>query len=254
MVNITLISLLILMSVLLFVNRIYHQFKKQHFFSRETLTKIGTVHVFFVFVLYINYFSQPFWLWFFSFTSIIVVPLVVFIFIKLHQQQFYSDFLRFLSVLILKMQMGLSFRSAIERSLEEESWRHGYLLQHIYDNVVFSQQGKCQKTGPFGRFIRRVVSEFSLVHFNQHQAIDRLCKFRKNLQEELFFRRKSRQIWLYFGYQLGLLTVIYLAIFSFIVQEYGFLKFKIVFLLSLVSYFLGIFFVYIIGRRKEWRI
>ena len=243
-----------MMSVLLFVNRIYHQLKKQHLLPIKTLTKIGTLHVFFVFSLYIFYFSTPFSLWYYSFVSITLIPLLVLIVTKFYQQQFYGDFLRFLSMLILKMQIGHSFKGAIEAVIEDGQWIQRSLLIHIYENVVFTQKEELSNSGPFARFIGQIVEEFIRVQNNQHQAIDRLCNFRKKMQSELFFRRRSRQIWIYFGNQLLLLSGIYLLIFIYVLKEYGFQKFSNVFLVSFALYFLGCITVYIIGRTKKWRI
>lgn len=254
MINLTIVSVLIMLSVLLFVNRIYYQLKKQHLLPEKTLTKIGTLHLVFVFSLYIFYFSKPFSLWIYSFLSITIIPFFILLITKFYQQQFYGEFLRFLSMLILKMQIGNSFRSAMETVIQEGGWRQRSLLVHIYENVVFTQQEEVGNSGPFARFISQIVEEFIRVQNNQHQAIDRLCNFRKKMQSEQFFRRRSRQIWIYFGNQLVLLSVIYLLIFVYVLKHYGFQKFSQVFMVSFGLYSIGCFVVYILGRSKKWHI
>lgn len=254
MTKITLISVLVLLSVMMFAHRIYNQFRKQNLFSQSLLTKIGTAHFIFIFLLYLIFFTHPFWFWMSAFVSIALIPGIVFLVTIFHQQQFYSEFLRFVSVMILKMQMGHSFTSSMEQALAMESWKQKGLLVEIQGNVVFSQQIKILGTGPFSSFISKVIHEFHLIYSNQHQAIDRLCKFRKNLQSEIFFRRRSRQIWSYFAYQLALLSFIYLALFIFIVREYGFSGFKDAFYLSFALYFLGILSLFLILRGKKWLI
>ncbi len=254
MMKISFVSALILLSVLLFVNRIYYHFKKQHIFPLKMLTKIGTIHFAFLFLIYLIFFFQPFWFWILSILSIIIIPVLIFILKKIQQQHFYSEFLRFLSLMILKMQMGLSFRSAFEQSLGGYSWRQQALLSQIYENVVFSPQVKLEKTGLFGRFIDAAVNELHLIHEHQHQAIDRLCNFRKNLESVQFFRRRSRQIWFYFAYQLGLLSFIYFGLLIYISREYGFSSFFNVYFASFSLYFLGITTVFLIARGKKWHI
>jgi hypothetical protein len=254
MFKINLLSLLIFLSVLVFAMRIYSRINSQHLFTKKSLTKIGTSHYFFLFLIYIKYFSQPFCIWFYSFLSFIFIPAIIFAIKKTHQHRFYGDFLRFLSVVILKMQVGHSFQSSLELALTNEKWKHREVLKHIFENVVFTQQEVSRKSGPFASFVDRILKEFSLIQSNQHQAIDRLCNFRNNLRAELFFSRKSRQIWIYFGYQLLILSSIYILILIFIVREYGFIRFQAVFFLSFTCYFMGIFSVYILGRKKHWHI
>lgn len=250
----TFISLGILLSVLLFVVRIHSYFKKQHIFPLKIMTKIGTFYFVFVFTLYFFNFQRPFWFWLLSFTSLLVVPLFLFLLTKFHQQQFYSEFLRFLSLVILSMKRGQSFSHSLETSLALGTWKQGQLLGQIRDHVVFSQQEPVVKMGLFGQFIKQISSEFRTINGNQHLAIDRLCKFRKNLLERLNFRQKSRQIWSYFYYQLGILSVIYLLIFLFVAKEYGVIPFKKSFFLSFVFYLLGLLSTFLIGRGKKWSI
>ncbi len=254
MTQFTLFSLLILMSGLLFAHRIHHHFKKQNLFTSSLMTKIGTFYFLSFLSLYILLFNKPFQLWFAVMGLLILLPILVFIFKKLHQQHFCSEFLRFLSVVTLKMQMGYSFRSSYELGLHSQRWRHAPLLVQILENVVFSQQEFNLRSGPLGRLLLRIENELSLVYKHQHQAIDRLCKFRKNFQAEQFFRRKSRQIWMYFAYQLGLLTVIYSSLLIYIANQYEIFQLKKVYLLSLSFYFLGVFFVFLICRGQKWHI
>lgn len=254
MFKITLLSLCILLSVLLFVLRIFYHYKKQHIFPLKIMTKIGTFHVVLIFILYVFYFSQPFWFLIYCFVTLFAFPIFIYLFTKFLQHHFYSEFLRFLSGVILKMQMGYSFTSAMESCLGQSSWLNHGLLVHIYENVVFSQQEVCQNTGPFSRFINKMVCEFRLVHQNQHLAIDRLCKIQKNLQNHLFFRRKSRQIWSYFGYQIGILSFIYFGLILYVVSHFGFSKFQNIFLLSFGFYSLGVLFLYFLVRGKKWHI
>ena len=184
--------------------------------------------------------------------SLLFVPAFFFLIMKIHQQTFNSEFLRFTSVILLKMEMGNSFQSAMEKSLICERWNHKKLLRAIYENVAFSQQSFIEKPGGFPLFLNKIVKEFQFIQNNQHQAIDRLFKFQNSLETDLFFRRKSRQIWLNFGYQWLLLTGVYVFILFFIISQYGFLPFINVFLISFSLYFTGVLCLYYLGRNKKW--
>lgn len=253
MIN-SMLSFLIFVFVFVFVTRIFGQLRKQEIFSLKIMTNFGTFHFIFYFSLYFYLFDQPFWFWFFSFSSFLLFPLFIFLFGQFQQNQFYSEFLRFLSMVILAMRRGLSFTAAMEVSLRGNNWKQGQLLRMIYENVVFSQQEPVVKSGLFGQIIHQIHVQFRSLHNDPHRAIDRLCNFRKNLSERLNFRQKSRQIWSYFGFQLGLLSFIYFGLLVFVLLEYPFTAIKKPILLSNFFYFLGIGAVILIGRMKQWRI
>lgn len=254
MIEKSLISLFIVVSALLFVNRIYSKIKKQHIFIRKLMTKIGTFHFIFLFLIYFFYFSKPFQIWFSIFLSLIILPLIIFLLTKIHQRQFHSEFLRFLSLLIIKMQMGSAFRTAFEKCLVEETWKQASFFGHIYENVVFSQQKVLPKAGGFGSFIAEILQEFAYAQTYSHQSIDRLCNFRDQLLDDQFFRRRSSEIWMHFALQLVVLSIIYWGIFVYVCWNYGFQKYFSIFSVSLSFYFLGVFILQYLIRRKVWHI
>lgn len=254
MYELSLISLLIIVSVIVFINRIFTRIKRQQQFIYKLMTKIGTFYFIFIFVMYLNFFLKPLELWFFSFSSLLFIPITILLVTKFHQQQFYGEFVRFLSLVIIRMQMGCAFRTAYEATLEEESWRQKSLLSYIYEDVTFTQQEALPKYGSFSSFIARVITELRGVESYPHQSIDRLCNFREQLHQERFFRRKSRQIWSNFAFQFGILSIIYWLLFGYICIQHGFFKYLYVFLLSLLFYFFGFLTLIFLMRSKKWRI
>lgn len=250
----TFVSLLIFLFVLMFVNRIFSYYKKQHIFPLKMMTNFGTFYFVLLIVVYFFKFQSPLWLCFFSFSMMFLLPFLVFVFARFQQQQFYSEFLRFLSMVILSMQRGMSFSTAMEVSIRSRAWKQDQLLTRIYENVVFSQQEPVAKRGLFAQFLSEIHVELHAIYNHQHQALDRLCNFRKNIRERLNFRQKSRQIWLYFAYQLGLLSLIYLSILVYIVIEFGFFQFQKSFLRSFVFYSFGFLFTLVLARGKKWSI
>ncbi len=253
MIN-SLVSIAIFVFVFVFVNRIFGQIKKHHVFPLKLMTNFGTFYFIFLFGLYFYFFAHPFWFWLVCFLSLILFPAFVFLLVQFHQQQFYSEFLRFLSMVILAMRRGLSYSAAMEVSIRGGDWKQGQLLRGIYENVVFSQQEPVVKKGLFGQFIHQIHVQLKALHHDPHRAIDRLCNFRKNLLDRLNFRRKSRQIWAYFGFQLGLLSFIYFGLLAFVAFQNGFHRFKTSFLLSFLFYLLGLIATLIIARLKKWHI
>lgn len=248
------LSLLIMLSVIVFVIRIYSGLKKQHLFPLKSLTKIGTFHLFFLFIVYFYYFQQPFQFWIFSFLSLLSIPIFIFSIRQFHQHHFYSEFLRFVTLTTLHMQMGRSFLSACERGLAQGSWKQKRLMKHIIENVTFSQQAKSQSSRSFDQFIGLITQEMASIRDNQHQAIDRLCNLQKNLRDRVIFRHKSRQIWLYLLYQVGILSLIYWGLFLFVLKEFDLSLYINSFLLSLSFYFLGVTTLIFLARGKKWSI
>jgi hypothetical protein len=254
MIKTSLLSLVILLSGLVFAHRIQQKIKTQKVFSNAFMTKIGTFYFSLFIFIFIHTFHSPFLLWMTLFTLFTVIPISLFLLNKIHQQHFHGEFLRFLSVVTMKMQTGYSFRSSFVHSRQVFPWKYDHIYGSILDNVVFSQQENRAATGPWGGILGRIQNEMVAIDQHQHQAIDRLCKFRKNFQDQLFFRRKSRQIWLYFAYQLGLLSIIYWPLMIYVATHYEISAIKNVLLLSLVLYLLGVFVVIYISQRQQWHI
>jgi hypothetical protein len=152
------------------------------------------------------------------------------------------------------MQQGSGFMSSLQGVLRSGNWKQRRIFLRIIENVAFSQQEPVGFSGPFSRFIDEINQEFLQVKNNQHQGIDRLCNFRKNLRDRLIFRQKSGQIWRFFSFQLGILSFIYVGIFIFVVREYGFSSFQKQFFLSFLFYFLGVLCVVFLARGKKWSI
>jgi hypothetical protein len=236
------------------MNRIFGQLHKQGFFPLKTMTNFGTFYVFILFALYFYFFNRPFWFWFTTFLTLFFIPIATFFIVRFHQHQFHGEFLRFLSMVILAMKRGLSFSAAMEVSLRGNSWKQDQLLKSLYENVVFSQQEPVAKKGRFGELIRQIHLEFRSLHQDSHLAIDRLCNFRKTLHERIIFRQKSRQIWFYFAFQLGLLSLIYSALLIFVLLQNGFSRYPEPYYLSFILYFAGVIFTIVIARRKQWPI
>ena len=233
--------------------RLLKHFATKSIVTSTQMTKIGIAYIFINgLVCMITQEEILHWLALF-------VPLflfIVFVFIKYisMEKQFCSQFPEFLTKIILKMKTGWSFRKSFEYSCKEAPEIYKERLNGIFENVVFSQQENIGKTGPFGLFISQILTEFRLIQRNQHQAIDRLCNFRDCLINERFFRRKSRQIWLHFGAQLGILSIIYWFLWFFICFQYGFYEYKNVFLLSLSFYLVGFLVLFIFFKGNKWRI
>ena len=238
----------------MFINRIFSIYKKQHFFTLKNMTKIGTFYFVLLIVLYFKFFLEPFWFFIATLSALFVFPIIILVVVKFHQHQFHSEFLRFLSVVILRMHRGEGFLMASHGSLESEIWKQDHLLKSLVDNVTFSQQKYGQYTGLFGQLLYEIQSEFRDVRNNQHQAIDRLCNLRKNLRDRFIFRQKSRQIWGFFLYQTGILSLIYIGIFIYIIQEVGFYEHQKVIFLSFIFYFAGLISIYFLAKGKKWAI
>lgn len=249
-----LFSLLIVLSVQVFVTRILYRDKRTLLFSREIMTKIGTFYCFFVFLIFFSYFKQPFHLWFILLLSFFVFPISFFFLKKYRQQQFCSEFLRFLSLLILKMKMGMAFRSSYESTLSESQWKFRSLLASLLENVVFSPHETVANGSHFTHFLNEIIKEFSFFDSHPHFAIDGLKNFQERLVKRTFFRRRSRQIYYQMGGQLVVLSIIYVSVFAFVVFEFGWRRNIYIFILSGSLYLGGSLIFYLTGRRKQWNI
>ena len=242
------------MSATVFVHRIYFFRLNKTVFSSENMTKIGTLHCIFLFIIFFHFFSHTFHFWAFTVLSFLIFPISLFLLIKSRQSQFYSEFLRFLSMVILRMQMGSGFRTAWEECLDQGQWRQERLLHGIYSNVVFSPQELPVQRGYFHEFINKIIEELREVRSSPHQGLDRLQKFRDDLVQDLFFRQKSRSVWRHMMSQWFLLSLFNGLIAFYVGTHFGWQQNKNIFLMSFAFYLFGVALLLIQMRRKKWPI
>ena len=218
------------------------------------MTKIGTFY-FFIFIALMFFFNQtPLYLFVLQFFAHLSLPIVFFLLKKNLQSQFQSEFVRFCSLLIIKMKMGYGFRPAYESILVESWWKHRPLLVDLLENVSFSPQKKTKGGGGFQGFLGQCQEVFCNIDKHPSSAVSQLEEFKNHLLITAKFRHRSRQIWSQIVTQLLFVSLIYWLLMIYIVIEFTFSRHFKVIICSLIFYFCG--FVLLLRMRKvpDWKI
>ena len=249
-----LVSFLTFASALWFVLRICFVYQSKKLITSQRMTKIGTFYFFAFLFLYFYFFSDAFLFFVSSFLLILCFPVGFAVNMKCRQRQFHSEFLSFISLILISMKKGDSYSRSVQVSLQSRRWKQRSLLESVFEDVTFSQQKSSISLPSFAKLLMELQRELMGVRSNQHMAIERVTRVRERFRQRIIFRQKSMQIWSHFGFQAGLLSLIYGGILTYVIFEMGFVAHRSVIFLSLSLYISGILSLILIARGKKWRI
>lgn len=231
--------------------RILEQIRTKNLISSDHMTKIGTTF-FVLMVIIASFFSRsPIIVLAFLYSTVIFVSVCEPLLRKWREKNFESEFLPILSSIILKMKAGTSFREALLATSDESDPFMRTKLQQIREAVVFSQQLTAKDSTPF---LNLVINELDLVDKASHSAIQRLCNFRRKLDVESDFRRKSGQILLQLRMQSYILAGLYFALVIFVTTRFDFKSNFELMALSFLLFVIGFVWVQRSGRKIRWKV
>ena len=160
---------------------------------------------------------------------------------------FRRQFLFLLDTAITRMKMGNSFREALTQSIEsvDSGWIQDD-LKELRDRMIYAQEIKPNQAKEF---------LFAFKTFKQAdqdpQPLTRLHYIREAMKIEDLFRRKSYQALLQIRLQSLIMTLLYLALFIFVLWYYK-AQFLTLMLFSLFLFVSGSFLVFVLGRKIRW--
>jgi len=247
-------SLLVSLSAFVFVNRIVRIFRGKIHFSENILTKIGTFYSMFSFCILFFWNQFPFFIFTLHLLLQTSAPFFFWAYKKKLQTGFCKEFLRFSSLLLIKMKMGDAFRTAYEDCLAHSHWKQGVLLRQLLDDVVFSPQKTRKRAGSFENFLFQCEDVFLKMDHNPSCAIDQLFTFRKQLLQREKIRRRSGQIWSQVLVQFGIIATIYFGFLIYTLSEYGFQRHKSAVLLSLSCFIMGVIVLLHLRKVPQWKL
>ncbi len=152
--------------------------------------------------------------------------------------------------IIMTMSMGESLRSALEKlTAQERDFFWNEKISTIFQNVAFSQHLNACSDGYLLQFERdlRSIDEAGI------QQIDRLIFLRAQYQDEFDFRRRSGQILLQNRIQSLILVGIHFALCLFMGIQFGWRDNSIIFLISTIWMFAGVYILMKLGSRVKWK-
>ncbi|RYZ75511.1 MAG: hypothetical protein EOP05_07645 [Proteobacteria bacterium] len=234
-----------------FAIRISDHFIERNLFDRSAMTKIGTAYLACVIALssFLPHSRTSLWLALFT-------PLLIFAFslsssVSRRSLNFKRDVLSALSVVILKMKSGRSFRQSLLETTSECSPHLRAKLTEIINVVAFSQQNKLVSRDVF---VRELVDEFMLIDQQPHASMRRLNVLRDKLRIEEDFRRRSGQVLSRLRAQSLVMCGLYLAVFMFMIWKFGWQRNVQALTISMLLFSIGVMWMWIGGRRLKWKV
>ena len=170
---------------------------------------------------------------------------------KYQHQQLQKQLGPLLDKMVLAMNMGRSFRESMGVATQTLPPFQKQILNQIYSFVVFMQHEKKYSKDPF---IQDIVCEFKKIDGSAHRSIDRIKSFRQKIKIEERFRHKSRKAMKQARVQSIVMLLLYSAIFVFVLGYFGWKDYQHLFLVSILLFLVGFFWVFFSGRRYRWKV
>lgn len=219
--------------------------------EKESMTKIGTVYLASVFALLICLPASRFSLWLAVFVPLAIAAIALAAHVSRRSRIFQREALSILSLIILKMKSGRSFRHSIAEVASESDRDVRAKLTEIASVVAFSQQNQASQSDAF---TRDVIEEFKLIDQQPHASLRRLSVLREKIRIEDDFRRRSGQVLSRLRAQSLVMCVLYLAVFIFMVSKFGWRENASALSLSVGFFMCGVVWMWLGGRRLKWKV
>jgi hypothetical protein len=131
--------------------------------------------------------------------------------------QFRSELPGFLSSVILKMRVGMSFRASLQVSSQTLSEFSRVKIEQVLEGLTLDSS-----TVWSDETIGMLVSWFRAAETDSHRALPRIIQLREKLKVEDEMVRKMRQVLQQLRAQVIVLTILFLGLVAFVVYQFGF--------------------------------
>ena len=155
----------------------------------------------------------------------------------------------FLSLVLLKMHVGHSFRDSLRHANRENDQFTRPKWQKLIDSVVFSQQEIVHEH----EFLNILARELRNIDRQDYSSFKSVQNLRKKYEIEDEFRHRSGQALYQTRTQSLVITGLYVACVYFVVNRYGFNAVMDILIISLGLFFLGLMGTWFLGRRIRWK-
>lgn len=230
-------------------HRILVQMARDFAFSPQLLRQLHVTNLFIIaFLAIVNRSNLALWL----FIGILLVtlkffPLVLRIFLL---KRLRSVLVPFLDAVILGLQTGKSFRSALHGAIENQSGWVRYQLMEIYDSLVMSENVIAMKS----TLLADLQRELAEIDRSKSRCIDQVRALRKDIKTLEDFRRRSGQVTQQLKMQAIIVTGLFLALLMFVIKQFGFEEHRKLIFGSSMTFFLGLMWIFWMGKKVKWKV
>ncbi|MFS4458829.1 hypothetical protein [Bdellovibrio sp. HCB2-146] len=232
-----------------FVHRIYREIIAEFALSDQSM------HVLCIYLIVVGVFAATF--------HASPLSLWIFIGILLISLKFFPTILRFfllrrlrsaliplLDGIILGVQAGKSFRSALHSSIElQRGWVRNQ-LRELQSLLLSSEQEHALKSALLKDFMAELVE----IDRSQSRCADQLRALRGHLKIQEDFRRRSGQLTQQIKMQAIIVTLLFLGLLSFVIAQFGWHAHQKLIMGSVILFLAGLFWIFNAGRRMKWKV
>jgi hypothetical protein len=194
---------------------------------------------------------RNFFAWIAVFGSLIAVVAILYFQLQKRLLWFRQSFTEALSLVLIKMKSGRSFRQSFAEVITESDQVMSVKFSEIASAVAFSQQSQRL---PADDFVAQVVREFVIADRQPHLALRRLIVLRDRLRIEDDFRRRSGQVLSRIRAQSLVMSGLYLAVFSFMTWKFGWKSNSEIMLTSFFIFAAGAVWIWRGGKKLKWKV
>lgn len=161
-----------------------------------------------------------------------------------------SALIPFLDCVILGLQTGKSFRLSLFSAVDMQSgWVH-HQLKEVIESLQMSETVTAVKSALLKDLQRELVE----IDRSQTRCVEQVKALRRELKMQEDFRRRSGQVTQQIKMQAIIVTALYLALFSFVIMQFGFQEHRFLILMSLLIFLGGLLWIFSVGRRMRWKV
>lgn len=192
--------------------------------------------------------SFIFWyLWIYGFG--LLVSMVEKLFSIYKRKQFYTIMLSFLNILILKIQLGESFRASLVYATNRFEGHIRSQLEHILQYIILMHKPSKEI---YSRYILDFIKGLQFAEKNPHRALETL----KHYQSGLIFTNNLKKKYTDILYQVYAQTIIMGFLFAcllfYTISNYSIMNHLFLILLAVLLFFIGVVLVLIYGKKLKW--
>ncbi|WP_374031550.1 hypothetical protein [Bdellovibrio bacteriovorus] len=161
-----------------------------------------------------------------------------------------SALIPLLDCMILGLQTGKSFRASFLSAVESQSGWVRVQMFEVLHSLQFPESNIAVKSALLADFL----SEMRTIDQSQTRCVEQVKALRRHYKMLEDFRRRSGQVSQQIKMQAIIVTALYLALFVFVIMQFGFEKHRNLLFGSGLVFIAGLVFIFYVGRRMKWTV
>lgn len=229
--------------------RILQALKNKSYFSNFFLMGFIFLYVCGCAVFSCFFSNSIFWyLWIYGFG--LLISLVEKLFSIYKRKQFYTIILSFLNILILKIQLGESFRASIIYATNRFDGHIRSQLEHILQYIILMHKPSQDN---YPRYILDFIKGLQFAEKNPHRALETLKHYQTGLIFANNLKKKYTDILYQVYAQTIIMSLLFVGLLFYTGFNYAIIEHLFLILSAVTLFFIGVLLVLIYGKKLKWK-